>query len=73
MKRKLAIGWLALCGATFAFLLVGFIFWHGQDPFWQWAKAISSTVALSAPAVRYLRNHPKGEISERPARQLPRR
>jgi hypothetical protein len=56
--RWTAIGWLVLLGITGAFLLVGWMVLPTGEPFWQLAKALTTEVALAAPAVRYLRRTP---------------
>jgi hypothetical protein len=74
IKRKIAIGWLILTGATALFLIVGyFILWPEEDPFWQVARAFATDIALMSPAIRYLRRTPADRRKLRELRETDQR
>ena len=54
--------WAALCGLTVAFLVIGWMVLPTGEPFWMMAKGATAGIAIMAPAIRYLRNHPRKEI-----------
>jgi hypothetical protein len=60
MKRKIAIGWIAVWGLMAAFLLIGWFFIpHAGIPFWRMVSGASSGLYLAGRGVRYLRGHPR--------------
>lgn len=69
MKRAGAIAWLALTGLAALFLVTVWLFSSSvrhHYPFHQLAKALTSDIAIMAPAIRYLRNHPRKAITVPP-------
>ena len=57
MRRKIAVGWLALTGLAGLFLLAVWLTQPTGDPFWALAKALTADFALASPAIRYLRRN----------------
>jgi len=66
MRRAGAIAWLALTGLAALVLLVGWLVSPAirhQIPFGHLARALTYDIAIMAPAIRYLRKHPRKAIA----------